>query len=561
MATWSRTRPGAAEHPALGRQAWPATSWWLGACLLVAGLTALRLWFLWRSGLELDFEEAQYWLWAQEPAWGYWSKPPMIAWLIAAGTAVCGDTAPCIRSAAPVLHGATALVVGAIGRTIGGPGLGAWSALTYATLPGVGLSSILMTTDVPLVFCWAVALLALVRLLDAPRWPWAALCGVALGAGLLSKYTMALFPACALIGLARSHRRVQVGHAVLATGLAAALVAPNLAWNLGHELGTVRHTLERAAPGGSSFRLGEPIGFVLAQLFIFGPVLCWALVAWARGRLPPGSGHDRLLASCTVLPLAAAVAVSVAARGNANWGAPAYVAGTILVVSALLAGGRAALARASAVLNAGVGLAVYLALAGLPAFPVPGAEPIAVGARFTGWETLGRRTAAEAAALGDARILADLRELLAVAGYYGRVPEHRLVEWNPSGMPHSHFQLRTRLEAGDPGPFVFVSYRPRPVGVTRQFAHTELVGTVTVPLAHGLDRTHWLFVLRDFLGYPPPDACADRAPAPTSCDLDPASRSASFTPPIAAARMLWPGNTESPTRWSPGTAGADSIDQ
>ena len=117
------------------------------------------------------------------------------------------------------------------------------------------------------------------------------------------------------------------------------------------------------------------------------------------------------------------------------------------------------------------------------------------------------------------------------------------MEWNPDGVPHSQFQLRTRIAAGDPGPFLFVSYRPKPAGVTRRFEGVELVETVVVRLAPGLERTHWLFALRGFRGY------------------EAASRSASFTPPSAVASVLWPGKTESPTRWSPSAIAAGAIDQ
>ena len=118
-----------------------------------------RLLVIRRGGFNLDFEEAQYWLWAQAPAWGYCTKPPMVAWLIAATTGVCGDAEPCVRLASPLLQGATAFVLGALGSEVGGSALGVWSTVIYAMLPGVALSSVLITTDVPLLLYWAVALL------------------------------------------------------------------------------------------------------------------------------------------------------------------------------------------------------------------------------------------------------------------------------------------------------------------------------------------------------------------------------------------------------------------
>ncbi|MEJ2584411.1 MAG: glycosyltransferase family 39 protein, partial [Robiginitalea sp.] len=35
---------------------------------------------------QLIFDEAYYWYYAQNPAWGYFDHPPMVAWMIALGT-------------------------------------------------------------------------------------------------------------------------------------------------------------------------------------------------------------------------------------------------------------------------------------------------------------------------------------------------------------------------------------------------------------------------------------------------------------------------------------------
>ncbi len=503
---WSRSSGRAPTSSAIARPAALATVSWLAAtCAAVVALTVLRLVFLAGSGLNLDFEEAQYWLWAQAPAWGYWSKPPMIAWLIAGTTGVCGDAEPCVRLASPLLQGATALVLGALGAAVGGPALGVWSTVIYATLPGVALSSVLITTDVPLLLCWAVALLAFLRLLDTDRWPWAALCGVAFGAGMLSKYSMLVFLPCAATFLGLSRRRLRWQHVALAAALAALLLAPNALWNLHNQLGTVRHSLSRVRPGISSFGLDATLPFVVAQFGVFGPVMFPALLEvtarlWLRRRRL--DERCLLLAAFTLVPLAIALAVSVVARANPNWAAPAYVAGTVLVARELLPLGRARALGLTVALNAALGMLLYGLLSAAPAIAVPGGTLVQVRARLHGWDALGRRIAARADALGNARILADLRELLAVAGYYGRVPAERLIDWNPSGVPHNQFQLDTHLDAGDPGPFLFVSYRPRAAGVLKRFEHAKRVDTVTVPLGSGLTRTHWLFELRGFRGYP-----------------------------------------------------------
>ena len=239
----------------------------------------------------------------------------------------------------------------------------------------------------------------------------------------------------------------------------------------------MRHSASRLTPGGSSLRLDEPLLFLLGQLALIGPSLGVALILGLvlRWRDPEGHHDDRrlLLGAFTVPPLAVATLSAVVARANLNWAAPTFVAGCLLAVAwALHMGRRGPLARAVA-LNAALGLALYIALVAAPVIWWRG-EPVGVAAHFQGWGELGRRIAVRAAELGDAHVLTDLRELLPVAGYYGRVPASRLVEWNPSAVPHSQFQVRSRLDAGDPGPWLYVSYRPRPSGVLKRFAHADL---------------------------------------------------------------------------------------
>ena len=51
----------------------------------------------------LDAEEAQYWLWSQHLDWGYFSKPPGIAWEISASTSLFGNTEFGVRFGAILL--------------------------------------------------------------------------------------------------------------------------------------------------------------------------------------------------------------------------------------------------------------------------------------------------------------------------------------------------------------------------------------------------------------------------------------------------------------------------
>ena len=58
----------------------------------IDAVTALRLVWLAVGHADLYPDEAQYWWWSTHPALGYYSKPPMVAWLIAVTTAAFGDS-------------------------------------------------------------------------------------------------------------------------------------------------------------------------------------------------------------------------------------------------------------------------------------------------------------------------------------------------------------------------------------------------------------------------------------------------------------------------------------
>ena len=127
-------------------------------------MLAVRLGSLYTANTDLFFDEAQYWFWSQDLDFGYFSKPPMIAWVIRASTELCGTSEFCVRLASPFLHSVTAIFIFLIARALyGNVIIGIAAALAFVTIPGVTLSSTLISTDVPLLMFWSMALYAFVR--------------------------------------------------------------------------------------------------------------------------------------------------------------------------------------------------------------------------------------------------------------------------------------------------------------------------------------------------------------------------------------------------------------
>ena len=108
-------------------------------------LTALRILALAITPTDLFVDEAQYWFWGQNLDFGYYSKPPLIAWLIRFVTDLANSSdAFWVRVPAPFLHGLTAVLLGVFAARRFDFVTGAWVSVGYVTLPIVAVGSFMM---------------------------------------------------------------------------------------------------------------------------------------------------------------------------------------------------------------------------------------------------------------------------------------------------------------------------------------------------------------------------------------------------------------------------------
>jgi 4-amino-4-deoxy-L-arabinose transferase-like glycosyltransferase len=407
------------------------------AALVVLAITTVRIAFLAASDLNLFVDEAQYWAWSRTLAFGYFSKPPLIAWLIAGTTALCGDGEACVRLPAPLLYAAASGAIFVLARAMYDERVGAWSAVLLATLPGVSFSSLFMSTDVPLLFFWACALAALWRLVNGGGPASAVMLGLMVGLATLSKYAGAYFVLCAAAYMAAdpAARAALLGrHGALASAVALAVVAPNIAWNALHGFATFGHTAGLAVgDDGPAFSLRNLLEFYGAQFGVFGP-LPFALLSllaarWAMRRVDP---RERMLLCFAVPVLGLMLAEAFFARAYANWAAVAYVSASVLVAATLARDWPRWLAP-TVMLHVGGALVGYIILAagvGLATFTFGFTDPVD---RVTGWDRLAAAVAESARAYPDAAIMTDDRTLTASLVYYLRNEHRRMVAWHPTG--------------------------------------------------------------------------------------------------------------------------------
>jgi 4-amino-4-deoxy-L-arabinose transferase-like glycosyltransferase len=418
----------------------------LALALIIVGLvSAWRVAAIAAYDHDLFVDEAQYIDWARDPAFGYYSKPPVLAWSIAAMTRVCGEAALCVRSGGVALYALAAVLVFFAGVRLFDPQVALLAALFYFLLPGLALTSLFITTDAPLALFTAASTLFAARAVQDGRWrDWVAL-GICFGLGMMSKYSFALFIGGFMFYLlVTPERRALLVSARwwTAAAVAATVFLPNVIWNAQHAFATFSHTAEISGLERPAFSLAKVGEFIGGQLLVFGPLSFAALLAlpWLRGRvLQTQSG--RMLGAIVLVPFAAFTVLAFLSRTLLNWAFVAFVPAVLLVVSAWAHGGY----KRWMAWSLGVSLALIVVATHLPTWTrilgielKRGQDPYS---RTMGWRWLGELVTEVWRTQPGTRILADDRWIMAELLYYVRPPPRDAAMWNPGGIIDDHYRL------------------------------------------------------------------------------------------------------------------------
>ncbi len=474
--------------------------------LLLVGLTLWRAWLVFHNDMPLYVDEAQYWYWAQQLSWGYYSKPPVIAALIAATTAVCGDGEPCVRLASVVAYPLSTLILFLLARRLFNTPIAWVASVIFITLPAVGLSSILISTDVALFFCWTLALYAFVRALASNAWRDWLLLGLALGLGMMSKYTMGIFFVSALVYLLwdGQWRVLLNGRAWTAVGVAALMFAPNLFWNGQHHFPTFQHTAEISHLEQAGLHWGSLGEFLLGQMLVFGllffPLLLWSIALKISSKSGEALPHQRLLLSFTLVFLVIICVQALLGQANANWAAPTYVAGSIWLAACLVQ------KRFRQYWVSGV-LVNVLLFGGIYHFDslwrVSGIELTARTdpyKRMRAWDKLGAQYLRIQQAYPNALPLAEERGILSELSYYARPWGLKIVSWNPHGLLRHHYDLVTSLSGKTGQSFLYVTDGELPKNIAAYFTQVSQAGVLHVPVHRDFSLDYKVYYLQAFKG-------------------------------------------------------------
>lgn len=476
----------------------------LAAALMI---TLIRIILLFTSQLNLGPDETQYWYWAQTPAFGYFSKPPMIAWVISATTSVFGDAEWAVRLSSPLFHLGTAFFLFATTAHLFDRKIAFWVGTGWLLMPGIAFSSALITTDVPLLFFWSGALYFFARILvetkpgfDEPSLGLGALLGAFIGLGFLSKYAMIYFVVAmtitVLVSKAITRKRVWQTLSIAIT-LAVFIFLPNVLWNADNNFQTLSHTAANANWGADMFHPEELGEFLSSQIAIGGPIVLGAFIAFLIvGWRNSSNGHARLLLAFALNPLFIVSVQAILSRAHANWAATAYPAVIIIATVWLY---RARLYN-WLIASHGFNLIMAIGLSiGLSSFVIIDQVGLSNSVKRTrGWDIQGPEVA-KLAQNYDV-VMADDRELTGQLLYYADLSERGVRAWNSNNAVDSHYEAFHAFVPGEAQTLLYVTQNQDAIAVTPLFETVDLIGQTSVDLKRGRSRTLYMFEISGFKG-------------------------------------------------------------
>ena len=311
---------------------------------LVVYALVLRLVYL--GSVELLPEETYYWEYSRHLDIGYLDHPPMVAWLIRAGTALFGQSPFGIRIGALCSGIIASVFAYRLARNLLGEG-GARAALVLSqVLPFFFLSGLLMTPDAPLTAAWAASLYYLERALVAGRsdaW-WRA--GLALGLGAISKYSIALLVPVTLVFMIwdrKSRRWWSRWEPYAAALVALAVCSPVIIWNAQHEWASFAFQTSRRLAEVPRFSLHK---LLASALVLITPTGVTAVAAALLGPKPARDAGDdaprrQLFVNMAILvPLAVFAAFSLRHEVKLDWTGAPWVAALPVMAAGMISAGR-----------------------------------------------------------------------------------------------------------------------------------------------------------------------------------------------------------------------------
>jgi undecaprenyl-diphosphatase len=410
-------------------------------CLL--SISLFRIYYILNGSLDLTPDEAHYWEWSRRLDWSYYSKGPMIAYLIRIGTSLFGDSTFGVRIMAVLCSALSSFFLYILGKKMYDESVGLFSALLLQIIPLFSTFGFIFTIDSPFILFWTLSLLFFWQAISSqstseiqePKLTkesqisnlksqlyWVVL-GLTVGLGLLTKYTMAFFYPCALLVLLFSKdltRTLLTKGPYIGLIISLLVFSPVIIWNANYDWITLKHTAGQAhISEGFQISLKSFFEFIGSQLGVITPILCvlMALALWKLRKNREGA----FLFWFSIPVITFFILKSIQAKVQANWALPGYIA-WIVAFSSYYMKNFYTLGKAMQIVIVSA-LVLSMAVTSVAHYPSIVNLPVKLDPteRLHGWQELGDEVTKiyeEMSATRPVFILADTYQVASLLAFY-----------------------------------------------------------------------------------------------------------------------------------------------
>lgn len=274
--------------------------------------------FLQNSFYQPHRDEYLYLAEAHHMSWGFMEVPPLLsvfAWI----TNFFGDGMFWIRIWPALFGMLTFLFVGKIILSLGGRTFALFLGWLPFILDGYMRLFFLFMPNFLDVFFWTLIAFSIIRFIQTQQNKWLYWFGVAVGLGMMSKYSVAFYTPSILAGiLLTKHRKIFVNkHFYYASLIALLIFLPNIIWQYNHRFPVITHMDELQQ---EQLKYNSALGFIISQLMMNFP----CVFIWVAGLVCVIFSEQRKLYRVFAWTYLFVIALLIVLRGKDYYALGAY---------------------------------------------------------------------------------------------------------------------------------------------------------------------------------------------------------------------------------------------
>ena len=304
--------------------------------LLIFIIFCIRIIGLYFSPLEVQGDEAQYWYWSTYFDWGYYSKPPLVAWIIGIFTSTFGNSIFILKLPSLLAHFLTSFVLFNLSKAFNrNTEESLWLSITYLLFFAVSLSSNIISTDPFLLLFWSSSLLFFKICLNKKSIKNIILTSIFVALGFYAKYAMIYFFLSSVVLISFTDNKKELVKSILIISFFVLIfISPHLYWVYSTNWVTFIHTGDNFNWNASLYNFEQLINFIVSQFFISTPIILFIFIKqFAKTKKFIQSYSFEIAYSLPILVLI--TAQSFISRANANWSSVAFIGVTMIAVNIL----------------------------------------------------------------------------------------------------------------------------------------------------------------------------------------------------------------------------------